>query len=65
MDPTAAWNQMVDAVVTADWEAATRLAENLLDWLGKEGFPPAISGQPVFDRIAARETCEAIAAWDV
>lgn len=40
MDPQAAWNQLQDAYRNRDWEAVGELAQSLLDWLERGGFPP-------------------------
>jgi hypothetical protein len=40
-------------------------AEDLLQWLSRDGFPPIITGVQAFDLIVAREICRAISAWDV
>jgi hypothetical protein len=61
MDPQACWLELQEAVATAFWGTAILKAEELLTWLEKDGFPPRISGYPVFDRIIARATCTAIA----
>jgi hypothetical protein len=60
MDPQSCWNELQEAVITAMWGIAILRAEDLLEWLQKEGFPPNISGYPVFDRIIALSTCYAI-----
>lgn len=40
MDPQAAWNEMLDALVQRDWDQAFERAEALLEWMRKGGFPP-------------------------
>lgn len=40
MDPQAAWNQLQEAYRNRDWEAVGELAQSLLDWLERGGFPP-------------------------
>ena len=40
MDPQAAWEQLQEAYGNADWESARELAQALLDWLDRGGFPP-------------------------
>lgn len=65
MDPDACWNELQEAVNTAMWGQAILIAEDLLTWLKKDGFPPSITGKPVFDRLVARATCEAITQWSL
>jgi hypothetical protein len=65
MDPNAAWLALSEAVARDDWQTAAQLAEGLLAWLDRDGFPPTITGVASFDTIVARHTCEAIAAWEV
>lgn len=64
MDPTATWEAMAEAVAENDWANAAELADNLIHWLAKGGFPPIISGVREFDRVAAKATAEAICAWE-
>ena len=40
MDPQAAWEQLQEAYGDADWETTRELAQALLDWLDRGGFPP-------------------------
>ncbi len=63
MDPDACWKELEEAVNTAMWGIAIERAESLLEWLAKGGFPPTIGGRPIFNRLVARATCEAIATW--
>ena len=65
MDPNATWHDLALSVQLADWDTASEQAQNLLDWLDKGGFPPKITDQELFDKIVARSTCQAIAAWEV
>ena len=65
MDPNQAWSGLLRAVEDDDWQSATEIAENLTDWIGKGGLPPTITGYESFDRIIARATLQAIAAWEV
>jgi hypothetical protein len=60
MDPNAAWKEMAAAVENDDWEIADELAEGLLGWLERGGFPPSITGQDEFDRIAAKAACREV-----
>ena len=43
MDPQAAWDQLQEAFRISDWEAVRELAQSLLDWLDRGGFPPVTS----------------------
>lgn len=61
MDPNTTWAELQEAVNTAFWGTAILRAVELLNWLQLDGEPPQITGKPVFDRIVARATCEAIA----
>ena len=40
MDPQAAWNEMLEAILQRDWEQALERAEGLLEWMRKGGAPP-------------------------
>ena len=42
MDPHATWRDMQSAVIGEDWDFAVELAEALLGWLKRGGFPPVI-----------------------
>lgn len=51
MDPQAAWDQLQEALRIGDREAVRELAQSLLDWLERGGFPPGTAaGRP--DEIA-------------
>lgn len=43
MDPQATWDQLQEAYRLRDWAVARELAQSLLDWLARGGFPPVIS----------------------
>jgi len=45
MDPQAAWMELLDARHQRDWDRAEELAENLLEWMNKRGFPPNTVGE--------------------
>ncbi|MDB5387339.1 MAG: hypothetical protein JWM11_2985 [Planctomycetaceae bacterium] len=45
------------------WGTAIERADDLLEWLRKDGFPPKISGYPAFDRLIALATCQALSDW--
>lgn len=40
MDPQAAWDEMLEAILQRDWEQAVERAEALLEWMRNSGFPP-------------------------
>ena len=40
MDPQAAWNELLCAWRCCQWHVVAELAEALLAWLAKGGFPP-------------------------
>ena len=40
MDPQTTWRDLLRAWSDRDWEAVAGLAETLLDWIGRDGFPP-------------------------
>lgn len=44
MDPQQTWTDMLDALKQNDHEEAKELAETLLEWLRKGGFPPLVVG---------------------
>jgi len=43
MDPDVAWNELVESIIAGDQEATILLAETLLEWLQRGGFPPKVS----------------------
>jgi hypothetical protein len=65
MDPNQAWRDLSEAISKDQWRLAAELADGLLEWLGRDGFPPAITGIAVVDTIVTRATCEAVACWDL
>ncbi len=44
MDPDAALKDLLDAVQARAWNRVDELAEGLLSWMEKRGFPPATIG---------------------
>lgn len=42
MDPQAAWQAMIQALIDDDREAASEYAASLMDWLDRGGFSPVI-----------------------
>lgn len=65
MDPNEAWKNLSRAVADDDWQTAAEIAEALAEWIGKDGFPPGITGCSAFDRIVVQATVQRIAAWEV
>jgi hypothetical protein len=44
MDPDAALKDLLDAVCSRDWDRTEELADGLLTWMEKRGFPPLTLG---------------------
>ena len=45
MDPQTAWDELLTAYAASEWDRVQELAEGLLTWLRRGGFPPrAITG---------------------
>jgi hypothetical protein len=40
MDPQATWEALLEAISAKDTERTRELAEALLDWMKRGGFPP-------------------------
>lgn len=40
MDPQVAWQELLDAFQQSDWDRVHELAEGLLHWMNRRGFPP-------------------------
>lgn len=60
MDPLAAFNHLAELIEDEDWDEAKATAEDLLGWLGVDGFPPKITGKETFDRLLAESVCQRI-----
>ena len=45
MDPQVTWSALLHAWSVGDWEQAEDLAEALLTWLDRNGFPPKLYRQ--------------------
>lgn len=56
MDPQESYNRMIDAWINRDWSEVAELAEALLDWLDKGGFPP----EPSYPKDMGREWNERV-----
>jgi hypothetical protein len=50
MDPQAAWTELLQARLQRDWDRAEELAESLMDWMKKQGFPPETVGNRTIGR---------------
>ena len=45
MDPQTAWNDLLAAYAAEQWDEVLDLAEGLLHWIDRGGFPPrAVTG---------------------
>lgn len=44
MDPQATWDELLATRLQCDWNRAEELANALLDWLQRRGFPPHTVG---------------------
>ena len=44
MDPDATLAELLDAMAVHDWDRVSEVAQNLLRWLNRGGFPPATLG---------------------
>jgi hypothetical protein len=64
MDPNQAWLDLASAIDDDDWDRASEIADDLLEWLTKGGFTPKVTGQPTFDGLVVRCTCEGVAVTD-
>ncbi len=45
MDPQATWYELLEARSQRDWDRAEELANDLLDWMQRRGFPPQTIGE--------------------
>lgn len=65
MDIQVAWQNLVSAIEKGLWDEASDVADDVLEWLAKDGMPPKILGKPLIDKLIARSIAESVAAWDV
>jgi hypothetical protein len=67
MDPNKAWQALSEEFEgeQTDWQALGEVAEALLTWLKRDGFPPKITGNAAFDKLIALRACEALVDWNV
>lgn len=50
MDPQTTWDELHEAVARRDWECVAELAEALLTWIARGGFPPRTSAHDGLSR---------------
>ena len=50
MDPQVTWTELLQARMERDWDRAEELAENLMGWMDKKGFPPETVGSRTIGR---------------
>ncbi len=62
MDPNRAWRELADAYQAQELDQCVELAEGLVQWLAKDGYPPTITRHQAFDRHVVKSACEAILA---
>jgi hypothetical protein len=43
VDPQAAWNEMLEAILQRDWDQVFEHAGALLEWMRKGGTPPQMA----------------------
>ena len=48
MDPQTTWNSLLEEWAKRNWLDVSELAEALLEWLSKDGFPPKTIGSRRF-----------------
>ena len=64
MDPQETWRMLLDAWVMREWEEVDELAEALLNWLDRQGFPPSVAHPKELgadlNRAIVRAACEFI-----
>ena len=62
MDPQTAWEELLESYAEGDWDRVQDLAEGLLHWLSRGGFPPReVTGADLgqeWDRAIATAGCE-------
>lgn len=58
MDPQKAWDDLGTAVSEERWMDAAEIAEGILKWIPKEGYPPTITGKVAFDRFITRSVAQ-------
>ena len=53
MDPNATWRELIDAHAIQDGERVEELAQALISWLDRGGFPPTIADRQLPTEAAA------------
>ena len=59
MDPQVTWKTLQEAYRERDWDEVRELAQSLLDWLQRGGFPPTVLGSPFTDPDLLRKVAQA------
>ena len=59
MDPQITWMNLQEAYLKRDWDDVRELAQSLLDWLQRGGFPPTVLGTPHTDPDLHRDFVQA------
>jgi hypothetical protein len=60
MDPQAAWNELLTAILQKNWEQVSEFSEALLSWMKHGGFPPqttAVTMPAKWNRAHAEFSC--------
>lgn len=65
MDIQVAWQNLLFAIERGLWGEASEIADDVLEWLAKDGMPPKILGKPLVDKLIAKSLAESVAGWDV
>jgi hypothetical protein len=62
MDPQATWDSLLDAWCQGEWQDVCELADAMLSWLDKDGFPPETRHPQRmgsdWNRVVVRAACE-------
>ncbi len=61
MEPQTTWKMLLDAIEANQWRDVRNHGEDLLDWLEKGGFPPAVTGcvnDDYWNRKLAKYACK-------
>lgn len=67
MDPHAAWRELLAAFAAKEWSQVQELAESLVNWLDRGGFPPHVLTEPGLgcegNRALAMAACKFAQQW--
>ena len=55
----------MNAIESARWIEAAEIADDLLEWIGRGGFIPKITGHILTDKLLLKGLCESVAAWNI